>query len=245
MNIRYKKWLVLILMLGGMLITASLGRWQLQRAAEKEQYVAAIQEKMSYPVLRNAQLIAASQPEQWVHQPVQLQGTWLAHRTVLLDNRQMDGRVGFFVLTPLLLADANWVVWVQRGWIPRDFQDRSRIHDFVTPTGMVLVPGLMAPPPSKIYDFAKAEQGQIRQNLDFSAEKWEPGLTAFPLLVRQTGEPTEGLQRNWAQVDAGIAKHYGYAFQWFGLCGLMGFLLIWFQWLAPWYNRNKKVTDHA
>ncbi len=245
MNMRYKKWLVLFLMVCGMLITASLGRWQLQRAAEKEQYVAAIQEKMSYPVLHNTQLITASHPEQWVHQPVQLQGRWLAQRTVLLDNRQMNGRVGFFVLTPLLLSDANWVVWVQRGWIPRNFQDRSQIPDFETPTNIVVVHGLMAPPPSKIFDFAKAEQGQIRQNLDFSTEKWEPELNAFPLLVRQIGEPSEGLQRNWPQVDAGIAKHYGYAFQWFGLCGLMGILLVWFQWLAPWFNRNKKVTDHA
>ena len=32
-----------------------------------------------------------------------LQGRWQAEHTVYLDNRQMQGRPGFYVLTPLLL----------------------------------------------------------------------------------------------------------------------------------------------
>lgn len=245
MNTKFKKWVVLGLVLSGMFITASLGRWQLQRAAEKEQFFAAIQEKMSYPVLKNTQLVASSNNQDIVHQPVQLRGEWIAARTVLLDNRQMDGRVGFFVMTPLQLVDSDWLVWVQRGWVPRDFMDRTKIPVFETPLGVVTISGIMSPPPSKLYDFASAEQGQIRQNLDFSTEKWDTHQSTFPLMVRQTGESSEGLQRNWPAVNAGVAKHYGYAFQWFGLCCLIGFLFVWFQWLAPWYNRNKKVSDHA
>jgi len=30
-------------------------------------------------------------------------------------------------------------------------------------------------------------------------------------------------------VGTGVDKHYGYAFQWFGLCGLMALLYVWFQ----------------
>ena len=30
-------------------------------------------------------------------------------------------------------------------------------------------------------------------------------------------------------VGAGVDKHYGYAFQWFGLCGLIALLYVWFQ----------------
>jgi len=245
MNPRLKKILVVMFMLSGMLITAFLGRWQLNRADEKEQYMAAIQEKQSYPTMQNSQLLRTTTPEQLVHQPVQLTGVWQADRTVLLDNRQMHGKVGFFVMTPLKLAQSDTVVWVQRGWIPRHFLEREKIPDFQTPVGVVTVQGMIAPPPSKLYDFAKAEKGQIRQNLDIATETWSSGTTAFPLLVRQVSAASEGLQRDWPQVNAGVDKHYGYAAQWFGISGLMGILLLWFQWLAPWIKQLKKVSDHV
>ena len=43
------------------------------------------------------------------------------------------------------------------------------------------------------------------------------------------GDASEGLQRDWPVVGTGVDKHYGYAFQWFGLCGLMALLYVWFQ----------------
>ena len=51
-----------------------------------------------------------------LHRPVILHGHWLAAATVYLDNRQMNGRPGFYVLTPLQLDDRPEVVLVQRGW---------------------------------------------------------------------------------------------------------------------------------
>jgi surfeit locus 1 family protein len=47
--------------------------------------------------------------------------------------------------------------------------------------------------------------------------------------VLQTGEASEGLLRQWAEPSTGIDKHYGYAFQWFGLAGLIFILYVWFQ----------------
>lgn len=56
-----------------------------------------------------------------------------------------------------------------------------------------------------------------------------PGWIWRPVLVVQTGAPSEGLLRDWPSVGSGVHKHYGYAFQWFGLCGLMALLYVWFQ----------------
>jgi molybdopterin-guanine dinucleotide biosynthesis protein B len=59
-----------------------------------------------------------------------------------------------------------------------------------------------------------------------------PVPTQLPLLdlsVVQLGEPGEGMQRDWPVVSSGVDKHYGYAFQWFGLCGLIALLYVWFQ----------------
>mgnify|MGYP000679766094 CR=1 FL=1 len=50
-------------------------------------------------------------------------------------------------------------------------------------------------------------------------------VSQFTLL----GDARDGLLRDWPVVGAGVEKHYGYAFQWFGLCGLIALLYVWFQ----------------
>ena len=73
-----------------------------------------------------------------------------------LDNRQMDGRVGFFHVMPLRLDGSERVVLVQRGWAPRDFQDRTRVPDVLTPQGPVRIEGRLAPPPAQLYQLGEA-----------------------------------------------------------------------------------------
>lgn len=238
-------WLVLLAALAGMAATASLGRWQLSRAAEKEALQARIDERMREPAIDGRALLAATastpastdaqqQQQALVHRTVQLQGRWLPEHTVYLDNRQMQGRPGFFVLTPLQLAgEPGAVVLVQRGWAPRNFQDRMQLPPVQTPAGVVQVTGRVAAPPSRLYEFEGGDSAKgssrIRQNLDLAAFGAETGLALAPLTVLQTGEAGEGLLRDWPVIGAGVDKHYGYAFQWFGLCGLIALLYVWFQ----------------
>ncbi len=165
---------------------------------------------------------------------MQLRGQWVAQASVFLDNRRMYGRPGFFVLTPLRLADApDTVVLVQRGWVQRDFLQRTRLPDVPTPGGQVSLEGRVAEPPSRLYEFAGAAEGpgssRIRQNLDIAAYAAETGLPLLPLSVLQTDPGADGLARDWPVIDHGVAKHYGYAFQWFGLCALVAILYVWFQ----------------
>lgn len=233
----WRFWLVTVAAVAGMLVTASLGRWQLGRAAQKEALQAAIDARERMPALDGASLPAAdgssAGSEALVHRAIALRGRWVAGQTVFLDNRQMHGRPGFFVLTPLRLEPGPGVVLVQRGWVPRDFLDRSRLPRIETPEGPVAVTGRIALPPSRLYEFTGADGAQgysrIRQNLDLNAFRAETGLALAPLTVLQTGEPSEGLLRDWPVVGTGVEKHYGYAFQWFGLCGLIALLYVWFQ----------------
>ena len=229
-------WLILIAALASMLATASLGRWQLARAAEKEALQARIDERTRQPAIDGRSLLAPAGPEAQqalVHRSVALQGRWLPQHTVYLDNRQMQGRPGFFVLTPLQLVDSNSVVLVQRGWAPRNFQDRMQLPPVQTPDGTVQVAGRVALPPSRLYEFEGGDSAKgssrIRQNLDLAAFRAETGLALAPLTVLQTGDAAEGLSRDWPVIGAGVDKHYGYAFQWFGLCGLIALLYVWFQ----------------
>ncbi|MDB5965608.1 MAG: putative transrane cytochrome oxidase, partial [Polaromonas sp.] len=138
------------------------------------------------------------------------------------------------VVTPLVLDITSQVILVQRGWVQRDFNNRSRLPDVVTPTGPVTVRGRIAPPPSKLYEFKGVEAGRIRQNIDlpaFSSEMHQPLLAVS---MQQGGPANEGLLRDWAPPTLGVERHYGYAFQWFALCALVVGLYVWFQLVAPW-----------
>jgi surfeit locus 1 family protein len=180
-----------------------------------------------------------------LHQRVLISGSWIAQSTVYLDNRQMDGKVGFFILTPLRLEGSDKVVMVQRGWAPRNFEQRETVPLVETPSGLVQIEGNIALSPSKLYEPGQSAKGLIRQNLDMQAFRGETGLPLLNFTVRQTGLPSEGLWRNWPAVNYGIDKHYGYAFQWFGLSALVITLYVWFQIFRRAIFRSKDASLHV
>lgn len=156
-------WLITLAAVVGMLVTASLGRWQLSRAAQKESLQAMLDARASQPAVDGRTLTdpASATPDAQqalVHRAVVLQGRWLPAHTVYLDNRQMQGRPGFFVLTPLQLSGGGaGVVLVQRGWVGRNFQDRTQLPSVTPPADTeVRVQGRVALAPSRLYEFQGA-----------------------------------------------------------------------------------------
>ncbi|HEY3047602.1 MAG TPA: SURF1 family protein [Polaromonas sp.] len=236
-------WLVTLAALLVAGTTFSLGQWQLRRAAQKEALQAAVESQKKLSALDTQALVAIKNIASEVHRPVAVQGVWQPAHTVYLDNRPMGGKTGFWVLTPLALQGSKQVILVQRGWVPRDFTDRTHLPQVLTPAGLVSVTGRIAPPPSKLYEFKGADLGPIRQNLDLDAFRAE---TALPLpngVLLQTGAPSEGLLRDWAAPNLGVDKHYGYAFQWFGLCALVLVLYVWFQLILPLRTRLRAKSS--
>lgn len=217
-------------------LTARLGWWQLDRAAQKNQLQEAMDSRRALPPLAPADLAtdAAAAAAQH-HRAIVMQGQWVAEQTIYLENRQMKGVPGFFAVTPLRLDDGTAVL-VQRGWLPRDQADRTRIVAAPPPVGRVQVQGLIAPPPGRLYEFDTAASGAIRQNLDVNAFARETGLPLRSLSVQQqddASQPSDGLMRQWSAPASGVHKHYGYAFQWFALSALILGLYVWFQLIRP------------
>lgn len=230
--------IITIAALATVLATARLGVWQLDRAAQKTAAQAALDARAALPPLQPAQLAptAAAAAAQH-HRATLLAGRWLAERTVFLDNRQQgDGRPGFFVVTPLALADGSAVL-VQRGWAPRDFAERSKLPALDTPSGEVRIAGRIAPPPARLFEFEAGGSGPIRQNLDLDSFAGEIGVLLKPLSVLQTSDSADGLRREWPRPAADVHKHYGYAFQWFALAALTVGLYVWFQLVKPRLRR--------
>jgi surfeit locus 1 family protein len=216
--------------------TARLGWWQLDRAAQKTALQSAIDERGRQPPLAAAALATnAEQASSQHHRRVRLAGRWSATHTVFLDNRQLaTSQPGFYILTPLVLADGRAVL-VQRGWAPRDAADRTRLPTVPTSPDEVRVEGRIAPPPARTFAFAGEDRGRIRQNLDLDEFARETGLRLAPLTLLQLdpATPSEGLQRTWPAPSSGVDRHRGYAFQWFGLAALVVMLYVWFQLVQP------------
>jgi surfeit locus 1 family protein len=234
-------WCVTAAALAAALLTARLGWWQLDRAAQKLAVQTAIEERGRLPAIDQLVQLAttADAAQSQHHRRLQLTGRWAAAHTVFLDNRQMTGRPGFFVVTPLVLADGSAML-VQRGWLPRDFLERSRVREVPAPGGDVVVQGRIAPPPARLFEFNDTETGRIRQNLDLDAFARETGLTLRPFSLLLTESPAsagDGLQRDWPAPSSGVAKNHGYAAQWFALSALILVLYVWFQIIQP--NRRR------
>lgn len=226
-------WLLTIAALVVAASTFALGEWQLRRAAQKIGLQSSIEAQGKLPVLDNSSLAAFRDAQQALQRQATLKGVWQGSHTVFLDNRPMDGKSGFNVVTPLVLDGTSQVILVQRGWVQRDFTDRTRLPEITTPIGSVTVRGRIAPPPSKLYEFKGIEQGRIRQNIDNVAFSAEIRLPLLGVSMLQTGVSTDGLSRDWAPPNLGVDRHYGYAAQWFGLCALVAFLYLWFQVISP------------
>ncbi|MGL6109453.1 MAG: SURF1 family protein [Rubrivivax sp.] len=228
--------IVLLAAVVGALSTARLGLWQLDRAAQKTALHEALIARGALPALDAQQLARSPQTAaEQLHRRVVLEGRWLDSHSVHLDNRQMSGRPGFFLVTPLLLASGDAVL-VQRGWLPRDARDRTRLAAVATPTGTVQVEGRIAAGLARLYEFDAAASGVIRQNLDVAAFARETGLPLRPLAVIQfdgVAAAADGLQRQWTPAVLDVSKHHGYALQWFALSALITGLYVWFQLIRP------------
>lgn len=242
---------ILLAALAGVALTVSLGCWQLRRAAQKEALQRAIDGRATLPVLAqsawsgDAVGVAAQH-----YRRTQAEGRWLAAHTVFLDNRQMDGRVGFYVVTPLLVAP-HQAVLVQRGWVPRDQQSRTRLPAVPTPAGPVSIEATLAPLPSRLFSLGGPDVGVIRENLDAAAYARELGVRLLPFSLLQQGstQPDDGLLRHWPRPAVNVQMHYGYAVQWFGMAVVMAGLYVWFQlikprrWLKPASGAHSDVHD--
>ncbi len=233
-----RRLVVLVATLAAAALTARLGVWQLERAAQKTALQQQLDTRRALPPLaaadwpRRAQDVPAL-----LQRAIVLEGRWLPQHQVFLENRQMSGQAGFYALAPLALPGGGAVL-VQRGWTPRDPAERTRIAAPPPPDGVVRVQGRIAAGPARLFEFtpAAAASGPIRQNLDLDDFARSTGLPLAPFVVVQEdgGAPAaDGLRREWPAPAADVHKHYGYAFQWFALAALVLGLYVWFQLLKP------------
>lgn len=224
----------------GTAIGAGLGYWQWDRAAQKTALQAALDARSAMPPVGARELESLRPGDDSLQfRRVRLEGRWLAERTVFLDNRPLNSRTGFIVVTPFQWQGG--AVLVQRGWAPRSFEDRTRVPALATPEGVVRLEGRIAPPPSRLYEFDAAASGAIRQNIDPEHYTREIGVALAPVSVQQEdAAASDGLLRDWPRPALNVDTHYGYAFQWWAMSALIAGLYVWYQLIRPRFARDSR-----
>jgi len=200
----------------GVLLTALLGSWQLERAAGKAQLQARVDEAGSQQPVRIG--AAPLEPASVEYRMVEASGTFNAEAMVYVDNRTHNGVPGYEIVTPLRIADSDRYVLVKRGWIEAGMS-RSQLPHVATPSGTVTVRGIALPGNPRVFELSERVQlGPLWENITVDRYRKAYGLDLQPVVIQQTNDTGDGLVRDWRRPDTGVSRHRAYALQWFTLC---------------------------
>ena len=226
------------------MVTVSLGQWQLRRSDERRAILAAIEAgRKQAPVL----LTPATPTDSLTPWRVaKATGTWLPQFSVLLDNRNHDGRPGYWLATPLLLdVTSRQAVLVLRGWLPRVMPGQGELALPATPQGAQTITGELSERVPRMFELwslggsdvstlpatlpvADGKLPQV-QNLPLDAYARATGLHFLPTVLSQIDAgATDGLVRDWPQPSVDFQKNTSYAVQWFafGLIAAIAWLVV-------------------
>lgn len=202
------------------LLFVNLGRWQLERAHEKDALFASFEQQQ--PTVTPHGLTSNDSAEKSRYQHRKVYGHYDSAHQFLLDNMVNRGRVGFQVLTPLILPDQQRTLLINRGWIPLT-GTRENLPPLGVDTGLRHVTGRIdrlprvgiRPGPG----VSKDQHGWPRVVLFPTASELEDVLD-YPLfdfvLLLDRREP-DGYLRQWRPTVMTARQHLGYAFQWFAM----------------------------
>ena len=198
-------------------LMTNLGFWQLRRLddrrADNAQTAAAMSEAPSDIA---AYLDTLGLPPEFT--AVAAKGAYLAGAEVRIGNRSSGGQPGFWLATPLELADGRAVA-VVRGWVPRrsvtGLDDRSA----VPPAGEVTVVGLAfdSVDGGRIAETGPGDTPEISR-MDLGRFEQVSGVDVQDVWIRlrvQAPPQPAGLPEPVPDPDLGEGPHLSYAFQWF------------------------------
>jgi surfeit locus 1 family protein len=201
--------------------------WQYTRMHEKQALRAQLDAAAASPAIELPHGV-----EDWStlrYQPVRLAGQYDARHQILIDNRIDAGRVGYHVVTPLMLQDGRAVL-VDRGFIAEG-ASRSDVPVVPVAAGDVEVRGRIELP-ARYFELGHAEPvGSVWQNLDPARFTAATGVAVLPIIIEQDAADArgDGLARNWPAPDLGIDKHRSYMLQWIAFAGVIATLWVWFR----------------
>ena len=211
------RWLPALLILIVVAVTVRLGFWQRDRAHQKEALQAHITQFENAPARSIGSAPIALKDIEF-HR-VRARGRFVADKVVYLDNRPYNDQPGFYVVMPFKLADGGYVL-VNRGWLPRNVNNRTTIEPYATPSGQIEIEGIARADATRAFELGQggsAAHQLIRQNLEVSSYAAETGLPLQAFVIEQLSDDGDKLVRDWPAPTTGVERNYGYMFQWWAM----------------------------
>ncbi|MDZ4348346.1 MAG: SURF1 family protein [Xanthomonadaceae bacterium] len=226
-----KHWLPWLLAIACIALFVGLGRWQLERAAEKQHAVDSLARSLAEPRPQAIAARAASGPNRIDR--VFAQGRFIDAPILLLDNQIREGAVGLRAYRVFQPDALDQPVLVELGWLPVP-PDR-RLPATVALETYYRLDGLLLPPPSAGLRFGPpgqrlADGRWLLTRLDPAELSSVLGLEK-PLLERVLRpDPADriGYTRSLDVLSNTLPpeKHRGYAVQWFALAAAVAFVAV-------------------
>ncbi|MDU0353256.1 SURF1 family protein [Paraglaciecola aquimarina] len=195
-------------------IMFALGIWQLQRAEQKNQRLASIEQMQDATAIGLADVL--SNINDMVDVPIQFDASPELTQYFLLDNKIHQGRVGYQVLVPLetkqgtLIANFGWVAATDSRAILPEVRLASTQQTYL---------GLVSFPSKNIMVTETAELDgkwpKVLQQVDLNVMQQHYRKPLLPFVVKLTEVPNSGFVREWQPVVMAPEKHIAYAVQWF------------------------------
>lgn len=211
----------------------ALGRWQLQRAAFKQQLIA-----QSHAVLDRrvaVELATAADGDAHDFAWAAGEGRFLPRSALLLDNQMRQGHAGVRVYRLFQPAGGRRPVLVELGW--RALPPQRTLPNEPALDGSYRLQGLLAPPPSAGFAMGAADQPQpdgshLLTRIDTGTLARSLALPAglAPRVLRLDPTMQLGYVRDLDVLANTMppARHRGYAAQWFALAALVAIVALYF-----------------
>ncbi len=214
-----------LLVIGGVVGLIRLGFWQLDRLHQKQEYNMLMAERWRQEPF---DLNSTALPDDLTaleFRRIAAQGEFDYARQILLKNQVLNGAVGFYVVTPLLLGQDRAVL-VARGWIPLDKAAPEAWPTIEEDGGAVLGRIRAAPELTNAETTATTATPQLEwYTLDLPAIQRQMPYTLEPAIIEQLPEdnrPYERLPIRQEPTPLDEGNHLSYAVQWFMFAMIVG-----------------------
>lgn len=196
-----------------------LGYWQLERGEYKQHKIQQRSERIKHPETDITTLLKTVTNNDYNDYPVTASGFYQHDKTFLLDNRTHKGRPGFNIITPLDIG--THIILVDRGWVIQG-QRRDTPLSYSKPSNSVTLQGVSHVPNPNFFVLKEDSYQQVTwpfiiQKLNLSKTALLFSKPIFPFIIRLNPDSNSGFVREWYNNPMTPEKHFGYAFQWFGL----------------------------
>ncbi len=196
----------------------TLGFWQLERAEFKATLQQNIAERKNLSAVAITDLTESGENRRY--RAIKFTGEYDKQRNFLQDNITLNGKVGYYVYTPVKI-DGFKSILVNRGFVAQG-ATREQLPEVNAPDGKIDITGILDFPPSRTLLLAENVQQTtqwpaVMQYIDLVETGQLLNQELYDMVLWLSPKEVAGFEYNLPVLNLNAAKNSGYAFQWFAM----------------------------